>query len=150
MKHKLVVSVLLLAGIILAACGAPAAVESATAEAAVAVLKITGPATEVSLTADDITAMDQIEVEYTGKDGATTKYTGALVTQLLPDVSDASTITFVAADDYSAEISGAELLQCTNCIVVFQAEGGLRLVMPDFSGKLQVKDLVEINIKDRG
>jgi len=147
MKHKLVVSILLLAGILLAACGAPAAVESAPAEETVAVLKLTGPATELSLTADDIAAKDQIEVEYTGKDGVATMYTGALVTELLPEISDASTLSFIAADGYSAEISGAELLPCTNCIVAFQEEGGLRLVMPDFSSKLQVKDLVEIYIQ---
>jgi len=147
MKHKLVVCILLLVGVFLTACGTPAAVESSSAKADVVVLKITGPATELSFTAADMTAQDQIEVEYTGKDGVDTKYTGVLVTELLPEISDSSTLTFIAADGYSAEISGTELLQCANCIIAFQENGGLRLVMPDFSGKLQVKDLVEINIK---
>ena len=90
-----------------------------------------------------------VEADYTGKDGTVTKYKGFALTALLakPGITDASVITLVAADGYTVELSGKDLLACTGCMVVFQEKSGLQSVMPGFSGKLQVKDLVEIQVK---
>jgi len=52
----------------------------------------------------------------------------------------------VASDGYSAEITYEELNPCNKCIIAFQENDGLLAVMPDFSSKLQVKDLIELQI----
>ena len=142
-KYGFVFVVGLLASLMLVSCAAPAAVEVA----AVTVLKVTSGSTVTELSAEEIKAVGEIEVDYTNKDGETTKYTGTPLKQLLSMVTDASAITFTAADGYSAEMSGVDLLACDDCILAFQDDGTLRLVMPDQSSKLQVKDLVDITIQ---
>ena len=115
-----------------------------------AALSISGSVSnEKSWTMSDLEAMDTVEVDYTDKDGNTSPYTGVPVSALLEDAgvaSDAAKVTFVASDDYSADVELAEVQACGNCIVAFEEDGSLRVVMPDFSGKLQVKNLVEIQV----
>ena len=97
----------------------------------------------------DLEALGTMSVDYTNKDGETTTYEGVPIADVLQDagVADSGdTVTFTAADDYSADMALEEALACPNCIVAFD-EGSLRLVMPDFSGKLQVKDLVTISVE---
>lgn len=137
-KSKKVITFGLLASIMLTACSAP------TVE--VAILKMTSGATISELSASDIEAFEEIIVDYTNKDGETTTYTGYALQDVLSGITDASTITFTAADGYSAEMSGVDLLACDDCILAFQDDGTLRLVMPNQSSKLSVKNLVEILI----
>ena len=40
-----------------------------------------------------------------------------------------------------------EVKGCADCIIAFRDEGGLLVVMPNFSSKLQVKGVVEIQVK---
>jgi hypothetical protein len=61
--------------------------------------------------------------------------------------ADASAVVFVADDGYTAEISLEELQACLDCILSFRTQGGFSSVMPEFSGKLQVKGVVEIQVK---
>ena len=86
--------------------------------------------------------------DYTDKDGVTTTFEGVSLACLLEDAGadDGSTVTFTAADDYSANMALDEALACENCIVAFE-EGSLRMVLPDLSSKLQVKDIVSISIE---
>lgn len=123
---------------------APAAVDSVAAEAA---LTLSGPATGVSWSMEDLQAFPATETEYTNKDGETTTFTGVAFSVLLAEagIESFTSLTLVAADDYTADVTADELTGCANCIVAFD-NGSLRSVMPDFSGKLQVKDLVEIRI----
>lgn len=105
--------------------------------------------TETSWTMNDLESMETMEVDYTDKDGETTTYTGVPITALLEEAgadAGATTVTFVASDDYSADAEMAEIQACGNCIVGFD-DGSLRAVMPEFSGKLQVKNLIEIQVK---
>ena len=114
-------------------------------------LTITGNvASEKAWTEKQVKDLDAIEVEYTNKDGETDTYTGVLAADLLniaqPN-SGADAVVFVADDGYSAEATLEEVMSCSNCIVSFRDEGGFSMVMPDFSGKLQVKGVVEIQVK---
>ncbi len=136
---KSIIVISLLASLLLAACS--------TQAAPVTILKISGGKAEMNLSANDIKGKGEIEVEYAGKDGTVTRYTGTVLKQLLTEITDANTLTLVGKDGYTAELSGADFLKCDSCIVAFQEDGGLRTVMPGLSGKLQVKDLVEIKIK---
>jgi len=38
-------------------------------------------------------------------------------------------------------------MACTDCIVSFRDQGGFSIVMPNFPGKLQVKGVVEMQVK---
>jgi hypothetical protein len=123
---------------------APTAVEPVAAEAA---LTLSGPATGVSWSMEDLQTFPVTETDYTNKDGETTTYSGVSFSVFLADVGVESfnSLTLVAADGYTADVTADELADCENCIVAFD-DGSLRSVMPDLSSKLQVKDLVEILI----
>jgi len=97
----------------------------------------------------DLEGLGIVSIDYTNKDGETTSYNGVSLATLLKDaeVDEAdSTVTFTAADGYEAELDTNEALACSNCIVAFD-DNSLRTVMPDMSGKLQVKDLVSVNVE---
>jgi hypothetical protein len=114
-------------------------------------LEITGKiASEMGWTETELQGMDTIEAEYTGKDGTTNTYTGIPINALLEKAgvqSDASTISFIASDGYQADVPLADVQACQTCIVAFDEEGGLRMVMPDFSSKVQVKGVVEVQVQ---
>jgi hypothetical protein len=89
------------------------------------------------------------EVDFVNKDGETIRFEGVSFASLFDSagVDEYENCILVAADGYSADVTYDELNECVDCIVAFQEKDGLRAVMPGFSGKLQVKDLIEIKIK---
>ena len=150
MNKKFFLISILVVGMLISACATTQA-ETATEEVVVAaepVLTLSGAA-EASWTADDLKAMNQTSADYTDKDGNTTTYSGVLISDLLAaaGVADYAKLTLIASDDYSAEVTKDELSACTGCIVAFSDDGSLRSVMPDFSGKQNVKNLVEISVE---
>jgi len=126
----------------------PAATEAPPAEVA---LKVTGDvANEQAWTEDEVKAMNAIDVESTNKDGETSTYTGVLLSDLIAAAdpnADANMVTFVADDGYTAEIALDELMACADCIASFRSKGGFSTVLPGYEGKLQVKGMVEIQVK---
>ena len=113
-----------------------------------AMFKVSGLA-NVSFSAQSLGSIESMDVEYTEKDGSVSNYTGFPIAAVieLAGITDFSTITMIASDDYSAEVTADELAACADCIVALDGEGGWRTVMPGFSGKQQVRDLVELNIQ---
>lgn len=100
-------------------------------------------------TQSELEALGTQSVDYTNNDGEVTTYSGVPLSTLLEDAgaSDSgANITFTASDNYEAEASVDEVMACADCIVAFD-DGSLRVVMPDFSSKLQVKDLVSITVQ---
>jgi DMSO/TMAO reductase YedYZ molybdopterin-dependent catalytic subunit len=116
-----------------------------------AALKITGHVeTEVGWTEEKIRSMDTIEAESTNKEGETSTYTGVRISDLLSKASPqdgATTVVFVADDGYSAEAPLADIEACADCIVSFRNQGGFSIVAPEFPGNVQVKGVVEIQVK---
>ncbi len=116
-----------------------------------AALKITGKVTtEMAWAEEEVKAMETMDTESTNKDGETKTYTGVSIAALLAlagPASDAATVVYVADDGYTAEVPLADVLACTGCIVSFREQGGFSTVMPDFPGNLQVKGVVEIQVK---
>jgi DMSO/TMAO reductase YedYZ molybdopterin-dependent catalytic subunit len=116
-----------------------------------AAFKITGNVeTEVGWTGDKLRSMAAIEAEYTNKDGETKTYSGVAINDLLSKAganSDASVLVLIAEDGYSAEVPLADIQACASCIIVVSDEGGLSFVAPGFSGKAQVKGVVEAQVK---
>ncbi len=97
----------------------------------------------------DLEAIGMMSIDYTNKDGDTTTYEGVSLAALLTGAGvdeDGSTITFTAADGYEASMDTSEAIACTNCIIAFD-DGALRTVMPDFSSKLQVKDIIAVSVQ---
>jgi len=114
-------------------------------------LKVTGNvAKEAAWTESKIKRMDTLDADYTNKDGETSTYTGVPITHLLAEAqpnTGADTVVFIADDGYSAEMTLAELNDCAGCIISPREEGGFSTVMPGFDGKLQVKGVIEIQVK---
>ncbi|MBN1138106.1 MAG: molybdopterin-dependent oxidoreductase [Anaerolineae bacterium] len=116
-----------------------------------AALKITGNVeTEVGWTEEKVRSMDTIQAEATNKQGETQTYTGVLISDLLGKAApkdDATTLVFVADDGYTAEVPLADVEACQDCIVSFRDGGGFSTVLPGFPGNVQVKGVVEIQVK---
>lgn len=142
MKHlKTLFIVLFVVALLLSAC----------APQGTPVLKASGNINaEKSWTDAQIKKLATVAAAYTDKEGVTTNYTGVPIMTLLDEagVKDGATaVIFVASDGYTAEATLEELKACANCIIAVSDDGTLRTVMPDFPGKLQVKDLTEMQVK---
>jgi hypothetical protein len=146
-KALTLISILVVLSILLNACGGGA--KGGIPENAA--LKITGSVDkEIGWTEEQVRAMDTIEAESTNKKGETSTYTGVPIKALLDEAgvkADATTIVFVADDDYTAEVTLAEVQGCADCIVSFRNQGGFSIVMPGFPSNLQVKGVIEIQVK---
>jgi hypothetical protein len=125
--------------------------EGTEAPAANVALKITGLVTnEMAWTEDEVKAMETMTVQYTNKDGEIQDYTGVSLNALLELAglsADATAVALIADDGYSAEVTLADLQACAECIVSFRNQGGFSTVMPGFTGKEQVKGVIEIQVK---
>jgi tungstate transport system substrate-binding protein len=121
------------------------------APAGEAALMITGKvASEQAWTEEEIKAMPTLDVESTNKAGEKSTYTGVLISDLLKiaePAADAATVVYVADDGFTAEVPLADVMACTDCIVSFRDKGGFSIVMPGFPGNVQVKGVVEIQVK---
>jgi hypothetical protein len=146
-KALTLVSILVVLSVLLAACGGGA--KGGIPENAA--LKVTGNVEkEVGWTEEQIKAMDTMDVESTNKKGETSTYTGVSIKALLDKAgvkADATTVVFVADDDYTAEAALSDVQGCSDCIVSFRDQGGFSIVMPNFPSNLQVKGVVEIQVK---
>ncbi len=114
-------------------------------------LKITGKVSqEMGWTEEEVRAMETMTAESTNKQGETETYTGVSLNTLLEmagPISDATTVVFVADDGYTAEVTLAEVQGCADCIVSFRNQGGFSIVLSGFPGNLQVKGVIEIQVK---
>jgi tungstate transport system substrate-binding protein len=130
--------------------GAAAEEPAAPAEGEVA-LKITGlVTTEQAWTEDQVKALPTLDVESTNKQGEKATYTGVLVSDLLKlaePLPEATTLVFVADDGFTAEIALEEIMACTDCILSFRNQGGFSSVLPGYPGNMQVKGVVELQVK---
>ena len=111
------------------------------------ILSITG-SMDKTYTKKELFGFSQVESAYMNKDGEITEYIGVPMISILEDcgIETYSSVTMVASDGYSAEITYEELSACSKCIITFLENDGLLAVMPDFSSKLQVRDLIELQI----
>lgn len=151
MKKIYYVLGLVLVAVLIVSC-APAAATAPVAEAvevaADAPLKMSG-LVEMGWSLEDLKAFPVTEAEYTNKDGETKTYSGVSFSDLLKSaaVENYSTVTLIAADDYSVGVDQKTLAACTTCIIAIGDDGSLRSVMPGMQGSFQVKDLVALEVK---
>lgn len=104
---------------------------------------------EASFSQKDLEAMSMVNSNYTNKDGETTVYSGVAFDELLANlgIESYSQLSIIASDGYSASVTFDELTNCPECVLAYSDDNGWSAVMPDFSGKLQVKDVVELNVE---
>lgn len=114
-------------------------------------LKISGlVTTEMGWSEDEVKAMNTLDVESTNSKGEKATYTGVLLSDLLQlaaPTTDATTVVFVADDGFTAEAALADVMNCADCILSFRSNGGFSSVLPAFEKSLQVKGVVEIQVK---
>ena len=135
-KNHVLLTLFVLITILTACSPTPATVEEA-------VLTVGAKAYSQS----ELEAFGTTSADYTNKDGETTTYSGVSLSALLEDAGltgVGDTLVFTAADGYQADIDLDDALACANCIVAID-DGSLRMVMPELSSKLQVKDVIEIS-----
>jgi len=140
MKKKIVVGLIFSAVAILSAACSGASDEPAV---------IISGLVDTTISAESLKSMDMIDVEFTEKDDSVSTYTGVKIVDVLDSagISDFSVLTMIASDDYAADVTADELAACENCIIAPDGEGGWRSVLPGFSGKLQVKNLIELAVQ---
>jgi tungstate transport system substrate-binding protein len=114
-------------------------------------LKITGNVSqEMGWTEEEVRAMETTEAVSTNNKGESETYTGVLLNTLLEmagPASDAKTVTFAAGDGSTAEMALADLQGCADCIASFRNQGGFSIVAPGFAKGVQLKGVVEIQVK---
>jgi hypothetical protein len=138
-KNALLVTLLIVMALVSACSAAPAVTEEVVDTAVLTV-------GEKSYSKADLEALGTMSADNTDKEGVTTTYEGVSLSALLDDagLSGSAEIVLTASDGYEASLTGEEAAACANCIVAFDGDS-LRTVMPDMSGKLNVKDLVSIS-----
>jgi hypothetical protein len=140
------IMLLLLAG--MTACTEAVTEEAPPPEPATVALTLTGKVdVETSWTLAELQSMDAITVETTNKAGETVQSTGVKLLSLLEEAGlqdDSTNLTFVGSDGYEAQAEVSEIQACADCIVAFNDDGTLSMVLPGFSSKVQVKGVVEI------
>jgi hypothetical protein len=112
------------------------------------VLSLTG-LKEASFSQTEMESMSMVEVNYTNKDGETTVYSGISINEILVEqgIETFASVNIVASDGYSVNVTYEEISPCTDCVLSYSKDNNWSAVMPNFSGKQQVKDVVELNVE---
>jgi hypothetical protein len=114
-------------------------------------LKVTGSVVnEMGWTEDQVKKMNTLDVNAANKDGEIKNYSGVLIVNLLDKAglnANASSLVFVGDDGNTGKVSIEDVQACSDCIVSFRNQGGFSIVMPGFPGKVQIKEVVEIQVK---
>ncbi len=143
--------VLLMAFALLVGCAPSAPTATPLPQDVAVALKITGRVgREMAWSEEEVRAMPTMDVQSKNKQGETSTYTGVSIAVLLEMAgvqAEASAVAFTASDGSSAEAQWAEVQACQDCIISFRNKGGFSVVMPDFPSDLQLKGVVEIQVK---
>ncbi len=146
---RIALLLLMLPGLV--SCAQAVTEQAPPAEPAAAALAFTGKVDNPSSwSLADLQGMDAISVDTTDKNGETVHSTGVKLLHLVDEVGlqdGVLSLTFVGSDGYEAQVDIAELQACAECIVAIQDDGTLNSVLPGFSGKVQVKGVVEIRVE---
>ena len=129
----------------------PIPTPEATQEIAAAALRITGNVEkEIGWTEDQVRAMPTTKVQSTNRSGETETYTGVAIVDLLALArprSNAAALVFVAGGGSKAEVPLTQVRACADCILSFRSRGGFSAVLPGFADEVQVKGVIEIQVK---
>lgn len=105
---------------------------------------------EMSWAEDEIRAMETMDAAGVNSNGESETYTGVSLLALLEMAqpkTQAVTVVFIADDGNSVEAPLADVTACNDYILSFRNKGGFRLVMPGFDQSMDIKGVVEIQVK---
>ena len=94
--------------------------------------------------------MPTMQAERANNAGQMATYTGVSIAGLLQMAgpkAGADTVVFVADYGSTAEVPLTDVLACEKCIFSFHTQGGFSVVMPEFPSNVQVKGVIEIQVK---
>lgn len=102
----------------------------------------------LALTADDLQAMEVVELTLEHPKSGEQPYTGVRLNALLDEAAvqpDAGQLVLTAADGYAVEVALEEVRACEDCLVAFTDEPDvLQMAMPGFPSSAWVKGVVTI------
>jgi len=106
---------------------------------------------ELKLTLADLQALGPVKIQAPHpKSGEVGTYEGVLLSVIMEKAgaaADATTLVATASDGFSAEIPYADLTGCQDCMISFNDEGEVQLVMPGMSSKAWVKGIAQLTLK---
>lgn len=125
---------------------------AAEAEQAAGGITIQGlVATTLSLTQDDLRAMEVVELTLEHPKNGAQKYEGVRLNALLDEAGvkpEAGRLILTAADGYAVEVPLEEVRACTDCLVAFTDEPDtLQLAMPGMSSSAWVKGIATVDVQ---
>lgn len=105
----------------------------------------------LSFNSDDIKAMEVVKItaKHPKKDEMT-DYEGVRLNTILDMASpkaDAKKIVMIALDDYTSEVDINTIKACADCLISFNDEGNLKMIMPGMESAYWVKDVVKIEVQ---
>jgi DMSO/TMAO reductase YedYZ molybdopterin-dependent catalytic subunit len=84
------------------------------------------------------------------KTGEQESYTGVRLTELLAyaaPTEEATSVVFTAVDGYASQVDLADVLACADCLLAFDDDGSLKMVMPGMESSAWVKQVVTIGVQ---
>jgi DMSO/TMAO reductase YedYZ molybdopterin-dependent catalytic subunit len=107
-------------------------------------------AQQLTLSLETLQGMEVVEITAEHpKTGAAETYQGVRLSELLAyaqPTDEATLLVLTAADGYSAELDLQSALDCADCMVAFEEDGTLKMVMPGMESMLWVKDVISIDV----
>jgi len=148
MRKIVLLTIVMLAAILIGACGATPAPTSAPA--APPALTVQGKVNqELELTLDDVKALGVETLTLEHPKNGPTEYEGVRLSKVLDEAglaADATMLVFTASDGFSAEVAVADAQACTDCLIALSGSS-LNMAMPGMSSKAWVKTVVTIEVK---
>ncbi len=105
--------------------------------------------TELSLSMDDLEAMEVVKLTVEHPKKGNQDYEGVRLNALLDKAqvkADAKTLVFISSDGYQVELALADVEKCADCLLAFDA-AKLNAVMPGMESSFWAKDVVRIELK---
>ncbi len=143
-------TLVLLLALLAGACGPAPTPAKTVVPVAPPALAIFGKVdTPLQPTLDEIRALGMEKLTLEHPKNGPTEYEGVRLNKLLDKAglaADAATISFVAADGFSADVAVADIKACADCLIAV-AGATLNMAMPGMSSKAWVKGVVTIEVK---
>jgi hypothetical protein len=105
--------------------------------------------TETAWSMEELKAMEMVKLSVEHPKKGQQNVEGVRIHSLLELAAvkpDAKSVTFTAADGFTATADLQALRDCADCLVTFDDSGALRLAMPGMESSLWVKDLIAITV----
>jgi len=149
MRKTVLFTIVMLAAVLMGACGATATPAPAAPAGPPALVVQGKVGQELKLTLDDIKALGVEKLTLEHPKNGPTEYEGVRLSKVLAaaaPAADAATLVLTAADGFSAEVAIADATACADCLIAISGTD-LNMAMPGLSSKAWVKTVTTIEVK---